>query len=204
MGNLITAATLLAFQFPHSSLHASAARGILGYSVRMPIIIRKLQATDASAWWELRLQALETVPFAFGKTPEEHCATTIESVQRRFGDPHTEDFTLGAFENGTLVGMATFVRELSSKERHKGHIYGVYVSASARGAGTGRALIAELIRMVKEHGSVEQLLLAVGHTQIKARSLYNSLGFTKYGTEPNALKVGNTYIDEDYMILRIR
>ena len=80
---------------------------------------------------------------------------------------------------------------------------GVYVSAFARSTGVGRALIVELIRIVKEFGSVEQVLLAVGHTQTAARSLYLSLGFEGYGTEPNALKVGNTYIDEDYMILRL-
>jgi hypothetical protein len=36
-----------------------------------------------------------------------------------------------------------------------------------------------------------------------ARALYRSFGFETYGTEPNALKVDDRYIDEDYMILRI-
>lgn len=34
--------------------------------------------------------------------------------------------------------------------------------------------------------------------------LYRRFGFEAYGTEPNALKVGSTYIDEEHMILRIR
>ena len=46
-----------------------------------------------------------------------------------------ENFTLGAFEGDKLIGMATFIRETGLKERHKGRIYGVYVTSSQRGKG---------------------------------------------------------------------
>jgi ribosomal protein S18 acetylase RimI-like enzyme len=96
------------------------------------------------------------------------------------------------------------MREAGQKERHKGRIYAVYVSSMHRGKGVGRALVTELIERVKCDPSIEQILLAVASSQSAAKRLYRNLGFEIYGTEPNALKIGSTYVDEDHMILRIR
>jgi ribosomal protein S18 acetylase RimI-like enzyme len=111
---------------------------------------------------------------------------------------------LGAFENENLIGIATFMRETGLKERHKGRIYGVYVEPSHRQKGVGRTLLAALVERAKQDPSLEQILLAVATRQDAARKLYRNLGFKTYGTEPNALRVGSTYINEDHMILRIR
>src|SRR5207253_1422447 len=62
-----------------------------------------------------------------------------------FRDTAGGNFTLGAFENDRLVGIATFVRETGAKERHKGRIYGVYVTSAERRNGVGRALLAALV-----------------------------------------------------------
>jgi len=65
-------------------------------------------------------------------------------------------------------------------------------------------LLANILETVSGDSSLEQVLLSVATCQNAARELYHSLGFETYGTEPRALKVGATYIDEDEMILRIR
>ena len=40
-------------------------------------------------------------------------------------------------------------------------------------------------------------------TQTTAKRLYESLGFTVYGREPHAVKIGDEYFDEESTMLKL-
>ena len=165
---------------------------------------RYLNTDDAGEWLRLRLEALRGDPEAFSASFEEYRPLSLEEVQKRLGFDAKDAFVVGAFENGRLQGCAGFYRDKGLKSRHKGRVWGVYVTPDKRGSGIGK----KIMRMLLERGTaldgVEQILLSVTATQAAALRLYRSLGFTSFGREPRALKIGDRFIDEEYMFLRVR
>jgi ribosomal protein S18 acetylase RimI-like enzyme len=166
-------------------------------------MVRLLGPADAAAFWQLRLQALQQDPQAFGESADEHRASSVETLAARL-DATLENFVLGAFLDGQLVGTAGFFRNTTLKRKHKGKVWGMYVADAARGQGIGRALLLALLERARQIPDLEEVLLSVAVTQTAARKLYTSLGFTSYGLERNALRVGRQSVDEDYMSINLR
>lgn len=164
--------------------------------------IRVLSETDVNAYRALRLEMLRGEPGAFGRSAEEFGARRLQRVAEQLR-PGPERFTLGAFEGERLLGVATFVREAGLKTRHKGNVYGVYVTPAARGRGLAGQLLAELIGRARQLPGLAVLMLAVSEPQAAARALYARLGFTVWGREPDALRVGGEAIPELHLRLEL-
>jgi ribosomal protein S18 acetylase RimI-like enzyme len=163
--------------------------------------LRLLTLNDAEAFWHLRLEALRNDPASFADSAEEHEITTVEAARQRLAasDPK-RNFVVGMFEDGKLIGTAGFFRYTHNKERHKGHIWGVYVRPESRGKGLASALMKEIVRRARELAGLEQITL-VASANLPAQRLYKALGFESNGIEPHSLKIGNEYVDDVLMVL---
>lgn len=170
-------------------------------SNHVPSEIRRLSASDAEGYRDLRLGSLRTHPEAFGASWQEEAARSLTwFVDRLEGNVIFGGSSTDATSN--LKGIAGFFVLNGAKERHKGVLWGMFDLPEARGTGLGPALVARVL----EHASqtVEEVRLTVVSTNAAAIRLYERAGFERYGLERRALKVGSDYHDEVLMALSLR
>src|SRR5438105_15205293 len=105
--------------------------------------VRLLTSDDVSDYRELRLQALQESPTAFGSSYEHEATLPLEEFAARLrlhGDPANGIF--GAFSDANnLIGMLGFARENRAKRAHIGSLWGMYVLPGFRGQHVGAALL---------------------------------------------------------------
>nr|WP_260986146.1 GNAT family N-acetyltransferase [Bordetella genomosp. 13] len=161
--------------------------------------VRRLGAGDARAYREIRLEALRRHPEAFASSWEDEQAHDEAWFASRLRD----GFVAGAFDaQGALVGTAGLLVPASTKLRHKGMLWGMYVSPRARGAGAAPALVQAVLDEARGRVDAVSLTVTVGNEA--ALRLYRQSGFEEYAREPRALKVGGRYYDEILMTRAVR
>jgi ribosomal protein S18 acetylase RimI-like enzyme len=160
--------------------------------------IRPMRASEATAWREMRLEALQAHPTAFMDSYEEAVARPLADLEARFAAPGP-NVTLGVFADGALMGTAGFVVDTQLKARHKGMMVGVYLRPALRGTGAADALIAALIAHARQH--VEVLRAVVNPANEPARKLYFRHGFSTYGREPRALRWDGVDHDDELIAI---
>jgi len=163
--------------------------------------IRPLEVTDSEAFKQIRLQAISDSPSAVWPTREEEAGRTVEEVQARIKMTATQ-VVFGAFSGSKLAGIAGLRREALLQVAHKAVLWGVFVDPVQRKQGIARQLFARILAHAREEG-IFQIHLCVNAENIKAKSLYQSLGFKSYGLEPRAMRVGDRFYDEEHMVLRL-
>ncbi len=167
--------------------------------------IRRLLSADLAAYKALRDATLADDPSAFTSDAETESRKSPDAYLPRLGlgAPLGGVFTIGALCNGTLLGAVSCERDMRIKARHIGHIVGMMVRADQRGRGFGRLLVDACIAEARRGVGVEMLTLTVTASNAGAVRLYERAGFTRYGSLPHAIKVGDRYHAKDQMVLML-
>lgn len=188
-----------------------------------PLEVRRLAVDDAPAFIALRREALEDTPMAFSSSLEDDPKLSVERIASWLAEEDRQAiFGAFLFRGETalptalsasseasraptgirLVGAAGLARHANLKERHKGLIWGVYVSPVARRRGAGRALIDAAVAQARAWG-LERVQLSVSETTPGARRLYEAVGFKPWGIERRAIHWRGRFADEMHMALEL-
>lgn len=165
-------------------------------------MIRRLVPDDASAYRELMLEGYELHPEAFTASPEERSGLPLSWWEARLQEGTTVgSLVFGALESEQLVGAVGISFATRPKELHKATVFGMYVRAEARGRGFGRALLTAALDAARARSGIRAVDLRVSSENFAALRLYEQCGFSTYGIEPLAIRVGEQFLAKAHMAL---
>ena len=161
-------------------------------------MIRLLEPADDASYRTLWSEAITK----YG----EHFRTAAEDASPAGIPTHfqPDSYTLGAFEGGALIGVVSVAREQGIKLRHKALLSRMFIHPDAAGLGLGKLMLHETIMLAVNVPDLRQIYLTVLETNEPAQRLYAAAGFRSYSHEPDAVKIGDTYVAELQMVRFLR
>jgi ribosomal protein S18 acetylase RimI-like enzyme len=160
-------------------------------------MIRKITIDDFDKWKRLRLEAVKLHPEAFGESYE----GVKKQDKKWFEESLKNSVTFTYLQDNKMIGLIGIFSMQPENMRHRASLFGLYVKADHRGKGIAGALVEQVLNYVKPNH--KQLHLTVTTTNQVAISLYKKHGFVIYGTEPDALLIGDKYYDEYLMLKKL-
>lgn len=150
-------------------------------------VLRSCRAEDAEAMLRLFIATHEQTDFLSSYPDEIRFTLGQEAEYLRNRDESPDEAEILAEVEGTVVGSAGIhhIRNYE-KTRHRCG-FGVSIERAFWGLGIGRGLTEACIECAKSSGYL-QIELEVVSTNLKARSLYVSVGFREYGRNPKAFR----------------
>ena len=160
-------------------------------------MIRKLTAIDFDKWKALRLEAVKLNPESFGESFD-----NVKKQDKLWFEDSLKKGAVFAYEkDDMMVGLIGAFPMILGNLLHRSVLFGLYVKPEFRKHGIANELVERVIDFVEP--THEQLHLTVTTNNEAAVALYKKHGFVIYGTEPNALKIGNNYYDEYLMVRKL-
>lgn len=169
------------------------------------IQIRPIRETDLTAYRDIRLEALQSHPEAYGSDYADQFADP-ESVWagriRGSLDGIASRILLAETDAGDLVGLSAVYREKGAKVCHSGTLVSVYVRPPWRGRGIAEQMIDRVADWCASVG-IRILRLTVVTSNVPAIRCYARCGFVVCGIQRETIRVGTQYHDELLMWRRI-
>jgi len=161
--------------------------------------VNKLTTEDLLAFKNLRLEALELEPQAFGdsfsilsKKKDNYWKKELSTRKKVW---------YGAFDNDKLVGIGSIKFVKTLKFDHIAHLSGIYVQKEYRGRGVGKLLFKTRIDEAFKNPYIRKIKLIVNLSQENAIELYKSFGFKVVGKMEKEFRINSTYFDAYLMEL---
>lgn len=145
---------------------------------------------------------LEVDPWAFAASPGGDIAAEAERIETLLAD--NERAIVGAIEveGGPVIATAGLFRSHHEKMAHWVGIWGVWTDPAHRGKGLARGVMLAAIDVASTMQGAVGVQLSVSERGVAARSLYESLGFKTWGTQPDAMRIGGESAAEHFMQVR--
>lgn len=167
----------------------------------MKIHCRKLLPTESAAYRKLRLESLQLYPESFGSNYGAQASREKLFFEKIIEGTFADKFVVGAFSQNKLIGIGGFFRNQGESNNHLGTIVQMYVKGNYQGKGIGQSLLQTIVSIAFRIEAIEQIDLSVITHQKQVHQVYEKVGFKEYGFRKNAMKDGDFYRDERFMVL---
>jgi RimJ/RimL family protein N-acetyltransferase len=163
-------------------------------------MLRVLRSEDHEDFQRLRSDALVRHPHAYSASSGEDAAPDEVVARARLASTQ-DQFIVGAFRLGAMVGMLGLVRMRPRKLCHRANLWGAYVVPDLRGQGLAKSLLRLVLAEALRQPGLEQVTASVYSDSAAARQLFQGAGFKRWGVSRQAAKVEGAYLDEDHYTL---
>ena len=150
------------------------------------------------------LEAYVQAADAFTSTAEERQAEPMSWWVNRIAAPSGLSLSFGAFAAQHLMGTVALEFSAKPKTQHSALVIGMYVKPQARRLGAGALLMKAAIEAAAAKPGVQVLRLTVTEGNEAAIRLYQSVGFTTWGTEPLAIRTPSGFRGKVHMFMRLQ
>ena len=135
--------------------------------------------------------------------PEECGKYTPEGEKALFDSLNASpnDAMLLCLVDGKVTGNCQIAWKNSIKTRHRATV-AIALLKEFWNQGIGTKMFEELIRLAEEREEVSQIELDFAEGNARARALYEKMGFRITGVRPDALKLKNGTLLNEYMMIR--
>lgn len=166
---------------------------------------RRLGPDDAEAYRALMLQAYAEHPDAYTSTVAEREPLPLAWWRERM--PLADDaatLVVGALVDDVLVGAAGLAFERRVRTAHRATLFGMVVQPAFRRRGLGRALVEAVLAQARARPGLQRVQLTVTRGNAEAERLYAACGFSTWGVEPQAVRLGDGWLDKAHMSCAVR
>ena len=165
-------------------------------------LLRSPLKEDAEGTLEyLRISASET-EFIL-RYPEECEKYTLEGEKKLFQQKNESpnEAMIMCIVDGRVVGNCEIKFATNMKTKHRANV-AIALISEFWNQGIGTRMFQELIRLAKERGDILQMELEFVEGNSRARALYEKMGFRITGVKPDALRLNDGTLLNEYLMVR--